>query len=120
MRPEPEAAERSAASGACVLVLLAGVVAGVAFAVDEAVGVLTVVLAGVVALWRAVSRKGTDLALPSPTEAPSRENVFAVETGRAARVVKRPEGFTTVYPEIDYVADPGSAEADRPELQEGQ
>lgn len=112
-RPE-EPEEPSRAAGACVLVVVAGVVVAVAFAIDEAAGVLLVVAAGVVALWRSARRKGTDLALPSPTEPPSHADVYARETGRAARVVKGPGGVTIIHPEIEYVTDPDAGEVNTP------
>lgn len=64
---EPEG-EPSRAAGACVLVVLGGVVVGVAFAVDEAVGILTVVAAGAVALWRSARRVSDSSAPPPPEE----------------------------------------------------
>lgn len=63
---EPEEPSRSA--GACVLVVLGGVVVAVAFAVDEAVGVLLVVGAGMVALWRSIRRVSVSSATPPPQE----------------------------------------------------
>ncbi|MGX9887333.1 hypothetical protein [Streptomyces sp. NPDC002276] len=63
---EPE--EPSRAAGACVLVALAGVVVGAAFAVDEAVGVLLVVVVGTVALWRSARRVSDSSATPPPEE----------------------------------------------------
>jgi hypothetical protein len=58
--------ERSPLAGACVLVVLAGVVVAVAFAIDEAVGVLLVVAAGAVALWRSARRVSDSSATPPP------------------------------------------------------
>lgn len=61
--------ERSPVAGACVLVLLGGVVVAVAFAIDEAVGVLFVVVSGAVALWRSARRRVSDSsATPPPQE----------------------------------------------------
>ncbi|MGW2379292.1 hypothetical protein [Streptomyces sp. NPDC001658] len=60
--------EPSRAAGACVLVVLGGVVVGVAFAIDEAVGVLLVVVAGAVALWRSARRVSDSSATPPPEE----------------------------------------------------
>ena len=62
--------EPSRAAGACVLVVLAGVLVAIAFAIDEAVGVLFVVTAGVVALWRSV-RRTANPAPPPGVERPS-------------------------------------------------
>lgn len=50
-----EVEEPSRASGACALAVLGGVVV-VAFAIDEAAGVLFVVTSGTVALWRRARR----------------------------------------------------------------
>jgi hypothetical protein len=66
--PEPE--ESSRAAGACVLVVLGGVVVAIAFAIDEAVGVLLVVVSGTVALWRSV-RRTANPAPPPGEERPS-------------------------------------------------
>jgi hypothetical protein len=66
---EPEE-EPSRVAGACVLVVLAGVAVAVAFAIDQAVGVLFVVAAGVVALWRSV-RRTANPAPPPQEERPS-------------------------------------------------
>lgn len=100
-------AEPSRAAGACVLVVLGGGVLAVVFALSTEAGVLAVWAVGTGAVWwSARRRKGTDLPLPSPTVTPSRGDVFAVETGRAARVVKGPGGMTIIYPEIEYVTDP--------------
>ncbi|GKQ34578.1 hypothetical protein [Streptomyces sp. A012304] len=101
--------EPSRAAGGCVLVVLGGAGTAALFAVDEAVGVLGVVAAGWVALYRSARRKGTDLPLPSPTATPSHGDVLAVETGRAASVVKGPGGVTIIHPEIEYVTDPDSS-----------
>lgn len=109
---EPEE-EPSRAAGACVLVVLGGVAVAGAYAVDEAAGTLTVVAAGVLALWRSARRKSPDLPLPSPTAPPSDGDVYARETGRAARVVEGPGGVTIIHPEIEYVTDPdGAGEVD--------
>ncbi len=56
----------SRAAGACVLVVLAGVLVAVAFAVDEAAGVLLIVTAGGVALWCSVRRVSDSSATPPP------------------------------------------------------
>ncbi|MCZ9340145.1 hypothetical protein NGM37_20500, partial [Streptomyces sp. TRM76130] len=56
----------SRAAGACVLVALAGAVVAVAFAVDEAVGVLLVVVSATVALWRTARRRVSDSSAPPP------------------------------------------------------
>lgn len=70
MSADQESEERSPLAGACVLVALAGVVVAIAFAIDEAVGVLLVVAAGTVALWRSV-RRTANPAPPPAGERPS-------------------------------------------------
>lgn len=92
---EPEE-ERSPLAGGCALVFLGGVLVGVAFAVDEAVGVLFVVITGAVALWRS-ARRMSDSSAPPPT--PSGATVYAGETGEIERVQQGPgEGLTILYP----------------------
>ncbi|MBZ3909411.1 hypothetical protein [Streptomyces acidiscabies] len=61
-----EAEEPSRASGACALAVLGGVVVAVAFAIDEAAGVLFVVTAGTAALWRSARRMSDSSATPPP------------------------------------------------------
>ncbi len=67
-RAEDEPEEPSRAAGACVLVFLTGVVVAVAFAIDEAVGVLLLVAVGTVALWRSARRLSDSSAPPPPEE----------------------------------------------------
>lgn len=99
--PEP-----SRAAGWFVLLALAAVAVAVVFALSTEAGILSLWAAGTAAVWRAARRrKGPDLPLPSPTVAPSRGDVYAVETGRAARVVRGQGGPTIVYPEIKYVTE---------------
>ena len=62
------AEEPSRAAGGCVLVVLGGVAVAAAFAVDEAVGVLFVVAASTVALWRSARRVSDSSATPPPGE----------------------------------------------------
>ncbi|MGW1609427.1 hypothetical protein ACWCQZ_08515 [Streptomyces sp. NPDC002285] len=66
-RSEDEPEERSRAAGACVLAALGGVLVAVAFAIDEAVGVLLVVVSGTVGLWRS-ARRMSDSSAPPPPE----------------------------------------------------
>lgn len=88
--------ERSPLAGACVLVVLAGVVVAVAFAVDEAAGVLLVVVAGAVALWRSARRLSDSSATP-PT--PSGTTVYAGHRDEIERVQEGPgEGLLILYP----------------------
>lgn len=67
-QPEEPSEEPSRTAGACVLVFLGGVVVAAAFAIDEAVGVLLVVIAGAVALWRSARRVSDSSATPPPQE----------------------------------------------------
>ncbi|MFD4558985.1 hypothetical protein ACFWP5_32480 [Streptomyces sp. NPDC058469] len=67
---EAEPEERSRAAGACVLVVLAGVVTAVVFAVSVTAGVLAVWVVGAVALWRSV-RRTANPAPPPGVERPS-------------------------------------------------
>ncbi|USQ82646.1 hypothetical protein NFX46_01990 [Streptomyces phaeoluteigriseus] len=60
--------EPSRTAGGCVLVVLAGVVVGAAFAVDQAAGVLLVVVTGTFALWRSARRVSDSSATPPPGE----------------------------------------------------
>ncbi|WP_330349259.1 hypothetical protein [Streptomyces sp. NBC_00582] len=88
--------EPSRAAGACVLVVLGGVLVAVLFAVDEAVGVLGVVLAGTVALYRS-ARRVSDSSTPPPP--PSTGTVLAGETGEIDRIQEGPgEGLLILYP----------------------
>ena len=64
---EPEE-ERHPLAGACVLVVLGGLVDAIAWAVDEAAGVLLLVAVGVFALWRAARRMSDSSATPPPGE----------------------------------------------------
>jgi hypothetical protein len=68
---EPE--ETSPAAGACVLVALAGAALGAAFAIDEALGVLTVVSTGGVAVWWSARHRVSDSSAtpPPPPARPS-------------------------------------------------
>ncbi|MFF7534890.1 hypothetical protein ACIP6Q_39130 [Streptomyces bobili] len=60
--------EPSRAAGGCVLVVLGAAAAAGLFAVDEAVGVLGVTVAGAVALWRSARRLSDSSAPPPPGE----------------------------------------------------
>ncbi|MET9965440.1 hypothetical protein ABZZ80_05815 [Streptomyces sp. NPDC006356] len=94
--PEETGEGRSPAAGACVLVVLAGVLVAVAFAIDEAVGVLLVVVAGTVALWRSARRMSDSSATPPP---PLSEDVYAAHSDEIDRVQEGPgEGLTILYP----------------------
>ncbi|MCI3153213.1 hypothetical protein ELQ39_15880 [Streptomyces sp. GB4-14] len=104
--PEETGEGRSPLAGGCVLVVLGGGALAGLWAASPDAAVLAVWVVGVAAVWwSARRRKGTYQPLPSPTAPPPRGEVFAVETGRAARVVKGPGGMTIVYPEIEYVTE---------------
>lgn len=96
----------SRAAGACVLVVLAGVLLAVAFAVDEAAGVLTVVTASTVALWRSARRVSDSSATPPPAPEPPSEDVYARETTRVREVRKGPGEGKTIFPEIEHTTEP--------------
>lgn len=92
---EPEQ-EPSRVAGACVLVVLGGVLVAVAFAIDEAVGVLLVVFVGAVALWRSARRMSDSRTTPPP---PLSDDVYAAHSDEIARVQEGPgEGLTILYP----------------------
>lgn len=112
---EPEE-EGSPFAGACVLVVLGGVVVAAAFAVDEAAGVLLVVVSGVVALWRSARRKGTDLPLPSPTVAPTDSGEAARRRAAKARGAYDPIGVMCIYhePAVEEVTDDDPTPPRRP------
>ncbi|GGQ48698.1 hypothetical protein [Streptomyces asoensis] len=68
-RRKPDAEEEpSRVAGGCVLVVLGGVVDAVAWAADEAAGVLLLVAVGVFALWRSARRVSDSSAPPPPGE----------------------------------------------------
>lgn len=90
-KEEPK--HRSAAAGACVLLVLPGLLVAVAFAIDEAAGVLLVVITATAALWRSARRRVSDMpATPPPRADAPCGDVFADETGEIARVVPIAEG----------------------------
>ena len=95
---EPEE-ERHPLAGACVLVVLGGALVAVAFAIDEAVGVLFVVAVGVFALWRSARRMSDSSATPPP---PSGTTVYAGHRDEIERVQEGPgEGLLILYPVRD-------------------
>jgi hypothetical protein len=102
-KPVKKTEEPSRAAGACVLIVLAGVAVGALFAVDQAVGVLGVVFAGGVALYRSARRVSVSSATPPP---PSGDTVYAVHEARIERVQEGPgEGMTILYPVREEVVD---------------
>ncbi|MFE1326340.1 hypothetical protein [Streptomyces sp. NPDC058741] len=106
---ESTAEEPSRAAGGCVLVVLGGVAAAAAFAVDEAVGVLGVVAVGWGALWRSARRLSVSSATPPPPSAPPSGDEFAVESLRVREVRQGPGEGMTIFPEIEYVTDADAA-----------
>lgn len=88
--------EPSRAAGGCVLVALAGVATAVAFAVDEAVGILAVILVGWGALYWSARRMSDSSATPPP---PSSDDVYAAHGSEIERIQEGPgEGMTILYP----------------------
>jgi hypothetical protein len=63
-----ESEERSAAAGACVLVVLGAAPLAAMFAVSDVAGVLAVWVVGAVALWRAARRRMSDSSATPPPE----------------------------------------------------
>jgi UPF0716 family protein affecting phage T7 exclusion len=100
----------SRAAGTCVLVVLAGVLVAVAFAVDEAAGVLLLVTAGTAALWRSARRMSDSSATPPPPPEPPSTDVYARETTRVREVRKGPGEGMTIFPEIEYIGEPDADE----------
>ncbi len=93
---EEEPEERSGVAGACVLVVLGSGAVAVAFAVDEALGVLLVVVAGAVALYRSARSMPDSSATPPP---PLSGDVYAAHSDEIDRVQEGPgEGLTILYP----------------------
>lgn len=95
-KSEESSEEPSRTAGACVLVVLAGVVTAVVFAVSPTAGVLSAWVIGAFALWRSARRMSDSSATPPP---PSSGDVFAGHSGEIARVQEGPgEGLTILYP----------------------
>ncbi|MEV8460712.1 MULTISPECIES: hypothetical protein [Streptomyces] len=97
--------EPSRAAGACVLVALAAVVVALAFAVDEAAGILTLVVGGAVALWRSARRMPDSSATPPPPSEPPSGEVYARETTRVREVRQGPGEGLTIFPVVELVTD---------------
>lgn len=95
-KSEESSEEPSRTAGACVLVVLGGVVVTVVFAVSPTVGVLSAWAIGALALWRSARRMSDSSATPP---LPSSGDVFAGHSGEIARVQEGPgEGLTILYP----------------------
>ncbi|MDX2679280.1 hypothetical protein [Streptomyces soliscabiei] len=88
--------EPSRAAGGCVLVVLAGVATALAFAVDEAVGVLAVVLAAWAALYRSARRMSDSPATPPPRGVAPESEEAARRRLTKARGVQDPNGVMCI------------------------
>jgi hypothetical protein len=92
-KPAEEPGEPSRAAGACVLVVLSGIVVAVTFRLSATVGILALWLVGTVALWRAARRRMSDSpATPPPRGVAPSGDVYAGERCEVARVVPIAEG----------------------------
>lgn len=89
--------EPSRAAGGCVLVALAGVATAVAFAVDEAVGILAVILVGWGALYWSARRMSDSSATPPPRGADPESDEAARRRLAKARGVHDPNGVMCTY-----------------------
>lgn len=103
-----EEPQRSRAAGGCVLVVLAGTVGAVVFAVSAEAGILATVGAATAAVWWAVSRPVSDSsATPPPPPSPPSGDVYAGESTEVERVQKGPgEGLSIIYPVRVEVTEP--------------
>lgn len=96
----------SRAAGGCVALALGGATFAAVFAASTTAGVLLVWAAATASVWWAIRRhKGPDQPLPSPTESPSRGDVYAGETGEVDRIEKGPGGLTLIYPKRQEAND---------------
>jgi hypothetical protein len=97
---EPES-EPSRAAGGCVLAVLGSALVAVVFAVDEAAGVLLVVVVGTAALYRSARRsksvQGTANPAPPPREATPEDDETARRRHKKARAVYDPSGVMCIY-----------------------
>ncbi|MEU3620619.1 hypothetical protein ABZ725_51545 [Streptomyces sp. NPDC006872] len=90
--------EPSRTAGGCVLAVLAGAAAAALFAVDEALGVLTLVTVGWVAVWRSARRRMSDSsATPPPRGADPESDDAARRRLARARGVHDPNGVMCTY-----------------------
>jgi hypothetical protein len=78
---EPEE-QPSRAAGACVLVVLAGVVVAALFAISDTLAILTLVASGVFALWRSVRRTANPAPPPPPERGSDTNPQFTVTEDR--------------------------------------
>lgn len=102
---EPEG-EPSRAAGGCVLVVLAGVVVAVLFAIDEAVGILGVVATGWVMLWRSARRLSVSSSPPPSGGAPTSDGERTVQELADGTTLVTREGMS-----IFLKPDPGRPNA---------
>lgn len=108
----------SRAAGACVLVVLAGVLVAVAFAIDEAVGVLFVVITGTVALWRSARRMSDSSATPPPRGVAPDSGEAARRRAAKSRGAWDPSEVMCIYhePRAEEVTDDDPTPPRRPRL----
>ncbi|MFF0136751.1 hypothetical protein ACFYRN_09920 [Streptomyces sp. NPDC005227] len=96
-KAEEEPEEPSGTAGACVLVVLSGVVVAVVFRVSVTVGILALWLLGTLSLWRAARRRMSDSSATPPP--PSGSTLYAAHGYEVERVQEGPgEGMTILYP----------------------
>ncbi|MFD3310080.1 hypothetical protein [Streptomyces sp. NPDC058694] len=81
-KPAVEPEESSRAAGACVLVVLAGVVTAVVFVISATAGVLAVWAVGAVTLWRYVRRTANPAPPPPPESGSDAKPQFTVTEDR--------------------------------------
>lgn len=115
-RAEEAPEERSPLAGACVLVVLGGVLVAIAFAIDEAVGVLLLVGAGMFALWRS-ARRVSDSSAPPPPRGVAPDSDEAARRKRAkARVALDPNGVMCIMhePYAEPLTEEPEADTPRP------
>lgn len=104
---EEPSEEPSRTAGACVLVVLAGVLVAVVFAVSPTAGVLALWAVGGVLLWRSARRMSDSSATPPPPPVPPSGDVFAVGEPVVTRVERGPEGITcTIHVAREEVSEP--------------
>ncbi|MCX4557948.1 hypothetical protein OHA02_17270 [Streptomyces phaeochromogenes] len=99
-----ETDEPSRAAGACVLLVLAGVVTAVVFAISETAGVLAVWVVGAFALWRAARRMSDSRATPPPPPSAPDSGEDARRRRAQARGVYDPNGVMCItHPPVEEV-----------------
>ncbi|MCX4578131.1 hypothetical protein OHB41_34075 [Streptomyces sp. NBC_01571] len=108
---EAESEEPSRAAGACLLVVLAGVVVAVTFRLSVTVGVLALWVVGALALWRAARRMSDSSATPPPRGAAPESAEAARRRLKRARGALDPNGVMCIlHPDPDAGAsDPEQA-----------